>query len=127
MDKQNILNRINSAKQELEECEKLLKSIPSISAEDRMTEIWRSCNIVKYSKDCCRTYFKDGEPMIQQDFNNKKLYYRYTLIYIIFNKEYNMSEKDINKLVLDVVSKDLNCDNLGAGGWVGRFFFVLTN
>lgn len=82
------------------------------SAEKRMLEIWRNCNNIRYSSDNCRTYFKDNEPMIQQDWNNKKLYYRYSLIYKIFESEYNMKESDINNLVLRVVSKDLNCKDL---------------
>lgn len=86
------------------------------SAEERMLEIWRSCNNVKYSSDNCRTYLKDNEPIIQQDWNTKKLYYRYSLVYRIFKFEYNMKESDINNLVLKVVSKDLNCCGLAGRG-----------
>ncbi len=82
------------------------------SAEERMREIWRKCNIVKYSSDNCRTYFMDNTPMIQQDWDNKRLYYNYTDIYLIFKNDYSMSENDINKLVIDIVSKDLNCNSM---------------
>ena len=90
------------------------------SAEKRMSEIWRKCNIVKYSSDNCRTYFWDKEPMFQQDWKNKKLHYRYSLIYQVFEKEYNMKEKDINFLVLSTISKYLNCNDL-EGGWIGEW------
>lgn len=94
--------------------------ITKISAEERMTEIWRSCNNVKYSSDNCRTYFKDKEPIFQQDWNNKKLYYRYSLVYVIFEKEYNMKEFEVNDLVIKILSKDLNTSNLGGsvGLWL---------
>jgi serine protease inhibitor len=112
--RQEILDKIISLKQELQKIEKYLNKIVSKSAEERMTEIWRSCNNVKYSLDNCRTYFKNNEPMFQQDWINNKLYYRYSLVYIIFVKKYNMIESDINKLVIKVLSKDLNCTNLEA-------------
>jgi len=91
------------------------------SAEKRMLEIWRSCNNVKYSFDNCRTYFKDNTPIIQQDWKNKKLYYSYSLVYRIFESEYNMEKFEINNLVLKVVSKDLNCYGLEVRRMV--FFF----
>lgn len=93
--------------------------IPKKSAEERMLEIWRSCNVVRYSSDNSRTYYKDSEPMFQQDWNNKKLWYRYLLVYKIFTEEYQMNEEAINNLVIKTLSKDLNCSNLG-GGW-GRW------
>lgn len=98
------------------------KIAPALSAEDRMTQIWKECNTVKYSKDNCRTYLKGTTPMIQQDWDNKKLYYNYDQIYLIFEKEYNMHENDINSLVLKVVSKDLNCDCLA--GPKGVFWWL---
>lgn len=90
---------------------KMPKSI-QISAEQKMEEIWKSCNNVKYSSDNCRTYFKDNKPMFQQDWNNKKLYYNHSLVYLIFEEEYNMQKTDINQLIITVLSKDLNCNNL---------------
>lgn len=94
------------------------------SAEERMLEIWRSCNNVKYNSDNCRTYLKDNEPIIQQDWKNKKLYYRYFLVYKVFESEYNMKESDINNLVLKVISKDLNCIGLAAWArWKGFWCF----
>ena len=102
--------------------------IPKITAEQRMKEIWRSCNIIKYSTDNCRTYFKDDEPMFQQDFVNKKLYYRYKFVYQVFNKEFKMSETQISDLVILVLSKDINCLSLSRGGewrgWEGSFLFL---
>lgn len=83
--------------------------VKTISAEERMTEIWRSCNIVKYSEDNCRTYFRDENPMFQSDWNNNKLYYNYTLIYQVFKEEYNMSIEQINSLILSILSKDIKC------------------
>ena len=99
-----------------------------ITPEQRMLEIWKSCNIVKYSKDNYRTYFKDTEPMFQQDWKNKKLYYRYSLVYKIFEKEFQMSEKDIDNLVITILSRDLNCNGLegGAWGWSRVCGWVLT-
>jgi hypothetical protein len=92
------------------------------SREARMTEIWRSCNNVKYSSDNCRTYFKDNEAMFQQDWNKEKLYYRHLYVYKVFTEEYNLSEYEINSLVIKVLSVDLNTKNLdGANGWgLGR-------
>lgn len=86
--------------------------IHKISAEDRMAEIWRSCNNIKYSSDNCRTYFKDNEPMFQQNWKDKKLYYRYSLVYTIFEEEYKMTTDGINNLVIKILSKDLNTSNL---------------
>lgn len=100
--------------------------IPKQLAEDRMREIWRSCNNVKYSSDGCRTYYKNNEPMFQQDWNNKKLYYRYSLVYKIFSDEYKMKEVDINNLVIKVLSQDLNTTGL-VGVWGEWEIFCLNN
>lgn len=86
------------------------------SNEELMTKIWRSCNVVKYSSDNCRTYFKDDVPMFQQDWNYKKLYYSYNNVYKLFSD--TLSDKQIDKLVIDVLSKDINCKNL-AGRQMG--------
>lgn len=115
MDKTKALQELELLKQKVKDLENVINT-PSISAEQRMTEIWRSCNNVKYSSDNCRTYFKDNEPMFQQDWENKKLYYRYSLVYKIFEDEFKMSEKEINKLTISILSKDLNCSSL-EGGW----------
>ena len=93
------------------------------SALQRMKEIWKMCTTFKYSSDNCRTYFMGEIPMIQQDWKNKKLYYNYTNIYLVFRNEYNLSEDDINTLVIGVVSKDLNCNNLATEVGQGVFIF----
>lgn len=111
MDKTKALQELELLKQKVKDLENVINS-PAISAEQRMTEIWRSCNNVKYSSDDCRTYFKDNQPMFQQDWKNKKLYYRYLLVYKIFEDEFNMTETEINKLVITTLSKDLNCSSL---------------
>lgn len=94
--------------------------------EELMTEIWRSCNNVKYSSDNCRTYFKDNVPMIQQDWGTKRLYYSYQDIYKIFSDEYKMDESLINSLVLSIVSKDLNVKELVrvVGSWFWHWGLV---
>lgn len=113
MNKTKALQELELLKQKVKDLEAVINT-PSISAEQRMTEIWRSCNNVKYFSDGCRTYFFDKEPMFQQDWKNKKLYYRYSLVYKIFENEFKMSEKEINKLVITTLSKDLNCSSSGA-------------
>jgi hypothetical protein len=125
MDKTKALKELELLKQKVKDLETVINT-PSISAEQRMEEIWRSCNNVKYSLDNCRTYFKDNEPMFQQDWKNKKLYYRYLLIYKIFEDEFKISETKIDELVITTLSKDLNCSSLEPGGWVG-FGFVFLN
>ena len=101
--------------------------ILKVSAEQRMLEIWKSCNRIKYSSDDCRTYLKDDEPMFQQDFRNKKLYYRCKYVYNIFETEFKMSESQINALVISILSKDINCDTLGiVRGWKGGRWLILT-
>lgn len=124
MNKIKALEELQLLKQKVKDLEDVINT-PSITAKQRMLEIWRSCNVVKYSTDNCRTYFKDKEPMFQQDWKNKKLYYRYSLIYIIFQNEFKMKEKDINNLVITTLSKDLNCSSLlgeWGGGIVGGWF-----
>ena len=123
MDKTKALQELELLKQKVKDLETVINT-PSISAEQKMTEIWRSCNNIKYSSDNCRTYFKDNEPMFQQDWRNKKLYYSYSLIYRIFEIEFKMTETEIDKLVITTLSKDLNCSSLrgrelepGAMGW----------
>ena len=115
MNKTKALQELELLKQKVKDLETVINT-PSISAEQRMLEIWKSCNVVKYSSDNCRTYFLDKELMFQQDWRNKKLYYRYSLIYRIFENEFKMSEKEINKLVITTLSKDLNCSSLEAAG-----------
>lgn len=102
----------------------VFKEIPKISAKEEMLNIWKKCNIVKYSKDNCRTYFMDNIPMIQQDWKNKKLYYNYNHIYLLFQNKYNMNEAGINNLVIEIISSDLNCNNLSAlAAWPVRWSF----
>lgn len=105
----------------------VFKLKPTISAHEKMLEIWRSCNVVKYSHDNCRTYCKDGLPMFRQDQKNKKLYYSYSIVKE-FNQKFNMSEEGVNNLVISVLSLDLNCFSLaGRPGWKGREFFLLNS
>lgn len=126
MDKTKALQELELLKQKVKDLETVINT-PVKSAEQRMTEIWRSCNNIKYSSDNCRTYFKDNEPMFQQDWRNKKLYYRYSLVYKIFEIEFKMTETEIDKLVITTLSKDLNCSSLRGRarrvGWVGWGFF----
>lgn len=118
MDKTKALQELELLKQKVKDLETVINT-PVKSAEQRMTEIWRSCNNIKYSSDNCRTYFKDNEPMFQQDWKNKKLYYRYSLVYKIFEIEFKMTETEIDKLVITTLSKDLNCSSLRGSGGVG--------
>lgn len=65
--------------------------------------------------------------MFQQDWNNKKLYYNHSLVYLIFEEEYNMQKTDINQLIITVLSKDLNCNNLIAERYpMSQSIFYLT-
>lgn len=84
-----------------------------------MSDMWRGCNVVKYSSDGCRTYCKNDISMFQQDWNNKKLYYSYYNVYKIFDGK--LSEKEINQLVIDVLSKDINCTEIKEAS----FFYFL--
>jgi hypothetical protein len=126
MNTNEINERLVKAQQEIEECKRLLKE-PTITVKERMKELWRSCTKVKYSTDNCRTYYSEDEKIIiQQDWKNKKLYYSSDLYYII-NNEFNLSINDINKLIIDTVSKDLNCPGLGLWRSGSLLFFKIKS
>lgn len=115
--KEELQKQVEVLKKELQVLEDKLNT-PSQTAREWLQEKWNVAienNGLSY--DNCRTYYnsphkKGDEWLFQQDWENKKLYYSYYHIHLILNSRYGTESVEIDKLVMEVVGKDVNCNGL---------------
>ena len=119
-EKEQALERLANAEKEIQECKNILnkKEETKPSAREWLEKEWLNArNNGGLSQDNCWTFFKTNERkkeewMFQQDFKNGRLYYSYYCIYFILSERFKVKQADINQLVKDVLSKDINCKGL---------------
>lgn len=58
------------------------------------------------------TYYRDGQWLFQQDFQNGILWCYYYDVWKVLGTEYNMKGFEIKSLIKDVVGKALDCEGL---------------
>ena len=97
------------ATQELLEKVKAALAAPKQTAKEWLAEFVEKPFDKVIAKGGCITYYRNGQWIFRQDFENKNLWCYYFEVWQFLEKEFGMEYSDIQSLHKEVVGEALNC------------------